>query len=427
MQKVQTVRLPACGHCVALIVMILMAGGSLARAQPQAAHFGRVNAVVSEKFVRKAFTFGSFGEVHSPTIARAADGTLVAAYYGGSEEGEDDQVIYLHRFNPVSQTWGTGQIVHPGTNQKPHFNPVLFQPSVPGTPLILWYKINEPHNWRGVMQTSTDGGQTWSAQIDLPASANSYFNAYGNRFMGPTKNKPLERPDGSLLLGASSEASLPWRIHIEQTPPSSAPDYYKTGYTLIGPLTNPGVGGSTQNQSFIQPAFLHHDAQMQHIQMIARQYIGGPAYTSHSLDGGQTWGAFSKIVIDADSSAGVSWNHPDLGAGIDAVTLTRGPEATRGWHIVVGSDFPGSRHGIGVAVSEDGQFWKRVLQLDFTDPNSPTGGHGGRRMEYPSVFEDVDGMLHIVYTAGDLARGGEGLERNKYHIKHVVLDPHVLI
>src|SRR5690606_27888860 len=81
--------------------------------------------------------------------------------------------------------------VQPTGERLPTWNPVLFQPQ--GGPLYLFYKVGpNPQSWWGMVMTSSDGGQTWSAPHRLP-----------NGILGPIKNKPVELPDGTILAGSS--------------------------------------------------------------------------------------------------------------------------------------------------------------------------------------------------------------------------------
>jgi predicted neuraminidase len=74
-----------------------------------------------------------FSSCHAATIAEAAGGRLLAAWFGGSQEGADDVGIWLSR-RELGAGWSVPECLaaEPGL---PHWNPVLFSPR--GTPLPL--------------------------------------------------------------------------------------------------------------------------------------------------------------------------------------------------------------------------------------------------------------------------------------------------
>ena len=96
---------------------------------------------------------------------------------------------------------------------------------------------------------------------------------------------------------------------------------------------------------------------------------------------------------------------PNPNSGIDAVTLNDGRfllvynPTTKNW---------GNRVPLTVAVSNDGKIWKNVFDLESVkDPKSAEE----EEYSYPSVIQDKNGLVHIVYTW------------NRKTVKYVVLDP----
>jgi len=328
----------------------------------------RDEVVVSEEFVVEVFR----PFVHSATIAETRPGELAAAWYGGSAEGDPDVSIY------VSVNDGTGWSKPVQVDDGAGFacwNPVLFQPSA--GPLLLYYKIGYNwKNWKGYVRTSTDGGKTWSERIRLPKTDDPYLSSYGGGFVGPIKNKPLEFPDGTLLCGSSTEDNG-WRAHLER-----ARGDYITDFELVGPISPTELG-------VIQPAFLVLSPDYMSLRIICRHQSGGSPKTSRSDDGGETWGPWEDLAL-----AGVST------AGLDAVTLKNGMHLlaySRGF----------KRRFLALAVSFDGETWiEAVPELD---------SRLFLKMDYPSIIETSDGMVHLVYSWAGHSK-----------IKHVVIDPGAL-
>eukprot|EP00951_Prasinocladus_malaysianus_P010826 scaffold79773_cov47-Prasinocladus_malaysianus.AAC.1 len=91
---------------------------------------------------------------HASTVIELEFGELLAAWFGGSWEGNDDIGIWLSR-----------------------------------------YKVGkEPENWEGRLKRSGDYGATWGPDEILP------FGIFG-----PVKNSPIILPDGTILAGSGDE------------------------------------------------------------------------------------------------------------------------------------------------------------------------------------------------------------------------------
>lgn len=307
-----------------------------------------------------------FPQCHASTIDETPGG-LVAAWFGGTKEGNKDVGIWVSR--KESGTWtepvevATGK--SPDGQQHPCWNPVLFQPQ--SGPLLLFYKVGpSPSTWWGMLIRSDDGGKTWSEPQRLPEG-----------MAGPIKNKPVMLSDGRLLCGSSTE-DQGWRVHMEWTP-----DLGRT-WEKTGPLNDPDRVGA------IQPAILkHRDGKLQ---MLCRTKQGKIS-EAWSSDGGRKWTEMTLTEL------------PNPNSGIDAVTLADGR------HLLVYNPtsppegkWGGPRSPLSVAVSEDGKTWKAALVLE----NEPG------EYSYPAVIQAKDGLVHITYT----------WRRQK--VKHVVVDPSTL-
>jgi len=326
--------------------------------------------VVLEEFVGNEFS--AFN--HASSIAETHNGVLVVTWYGGSSEGADDVSIWVS-YND-GNGW-SGRIEVDDGSGDATWNPVLFQPSE--GPLLLFYKYSgSPSSWRGAVRKSYDDGATWSDRILLPVCTDSYLSSYGGRFTGPVKNRPLELPDGSLLCGSSTEHDG-WWVHMEIAQPD-----YTSDYELIGP-----IGG----HEAIQPTFLVHDDECTTIQALCRAPgSGSPTPVTWSYDAGQSWTSLSTIGLETSK-------------GLDAVTINNLNSLQNRWHILAYN--PSGRYPLRIATSQDGINWDvAVSSLDDGDGS----------MDYPAIIQTSDRMLHLTYSW-----------QNKVKIKHVVLNPYILL
>jgi len=296
---------------------------------------------------------------HASTIAETPT-SLVAAWFGGSDEGNKDVGIWVARrgrdgwTKPVEVFNG----VQSDGTRHPCWNPVLFQQ--PNGPLRLFFKVGpKPNAWWGMHSTLTDDGATWSPAERLPG-----------KILGPIKNKPVLLPDGVLLCPSSTEEpALGWRVLMERTP-----DWGKT-WGQIGPINEKSFGA-------IQPTILRWGPGR--LQILCRTRGAHKIGESWSTDEGKTWSPMQPTTL------------PNPNSGIDAVMLRDG----RG--LLIYNHTPIGRSPLNVAVSSDGKAWQAGPVLE----NTPL-----REFSYPAVIQTADGLVHVTYT--------DGRER----IKHVVVDP----
>jgi predicted neuraminidase len=278
-------------------------------------------------------------QCHASTIEWTPGG-LVAAWFGGTEEGHDDVGIWLSRH--VDGAWTTPREVA-RDEEHPCWNPVLFR-TADGA-LQLYYKAGpSPREWWGMVMESADDGGTWSTPRRLPGD-----------LLGPIKNKPVALGDGVVLAGSSTEHAG-WRVHMERST-----DGART-WTKGDPLHE------GKEIAAIQPTVLPHaDGR---VQILCRSQQDRIA-ESWSKDRGLTW---SPMVLTG---------LPNPDAGIDAVALEDGRlllaynAATEG------------RENLSVAVSADGRTWKEEVIVLENQPGE---------YSYPAVIQAPDGTVHITYT-----------------------------
>jgi len=281
---------------------------------------------------------------HASTIEETTAGQLVAAWFAGADEGEDDVGIWVSRLE--NGTWSRPVEVADGVmspqKRYPCWNPVLFQPR--NAPLVLFFKVGPtPDQWWGETIISTDEGKTWTGRRRLPAHV-----------MGPIKNKPIQLADGRVLCGSSSEHDG-WQVHVEIT--SDARDW-----SVVGPLND------ADRISVIQPTLLTYpDGRLQMLCRTRREHFIAQCW---SQDGGKTWGEMTATTL------------PNPNSGIDAVTLADGRQ------LLVFNNTQRGRTPLNVAISSDGKQWNVVETLE-TQPGE---------YSYPAVIQSSDGLVHIPYT-----------------------------
>lgn len=341
-----------------MIVSLLELGVALL---PAAAVTAPPMPVVAREFV---FERAPFASAHASTIVEA-DGGLVAAWFGGTDEGRPDVGIWLSRRE--GDRWSppveVARCVDGDGAPLPCWNPVLFQPS--RGPLLLFYKAGpSPREWWGLARTSADAGRSWSAPVALPPGT-----------LGPIRAKPVELPGGGVLCGSSTEHDG-WVVHMERWTPGdlAAP----AAWSRSAPLNDP------RQFAAIQPTILPHSPGELQVLCRSRQGVITQAW---SADGGRTWGPMSATTL------------PNPSAGIDAVRLADGR------FLLAHNPTASGRGTLVLAVSSDGRDWRTAVVLE---------DDGAGEYSYPAIVQSRDGLVHVTYTW------------RRERIRHVVVAPAAL-
>jgi predicted neuraminidase len=314
------------------------------------------------------YTQAPYPQCHSSTIVETKSG-LVAAWFGGTKEGNPDVGIWISRlvggkWTPVVEVANGAETEDPRVNC---LNPVLFQ--VPNGPLLLFYKTGK---WWAYVKRSHDDGLTWSKPERLY-----------NGLFGPVKNKPVLLSDGAILSPTSTEHTgidgRMWRVHFERSTNGGQ------SWQFIGPVNDGGVIDA------IQPSILFHPNKR--LQALGRT-SQGKLFEIWSNDEGRSWGEMTLM------------NLPNPNSGTDALTLRDGR------HVLVynhTSQRPEGKNGprspLNVVVSSDGKKWQAALVLE----NQPG------EFSYPAIIQTSDGLVHITYTW------------KRQTIRHVVVDAAKLV
>jgi predicted neuraminidase len=309
----------------------------------------------------------SFASSHASTVVELKDGSLMAAWFGGSDEGNPDVAIWGSRIaSGRSAAWSppTELAREPGV---PCWNPVLFHTK--DGRLWLYYKFGpSPSTWVAARRYSDDEGRTWSPAEHLPAG-----------LIGPVRAKPLVLEDGTIVSGSSTEAYQSWAVWIERSA-----DGGKT-WTRIGPMVPPAtrstndrgsennstIRQSRQNQTtgIIQPSVISLGGR--HLRFYARSTTNiGHIAVADSFDDGVTW--TTPRLLDL----------PNPNSGIDAVALKDGRV------VLVFNNTSTGRTPLNLAVSRDGEHFTIFDTLE-DQPGE---------YSYPAVIQGNTGDLCITYT-----------------------------
>ena len=128
-----------------------------------------------------------FPRAHASTIVEATDGTLIAAWFGGSGEGHEDVGVWSSR-KLRGGVWSPPVQLYKEPDQ-PAWNPVLFRGD--GDTIWLYFKIGpSPRAWSGAYMKSTTSGEQWTEPAWLPAG-----------MLGPVRAKPIRLAGGDILAG----------------------------------------------------------------------------------------------------------------------------------------------------------------------------------------------------------------------------------
>jgi len=288
---------------------------------------------------------------HASTVLPLADGTVLAAWFGGTKEKDDDVEIFIAKRSPDGR-WSEPVAVTE-RDDIAHWNPVLHERE--NGEIILYYKYGrEIADWITKYVVSRDSGLTWSAPEELVPGDTS-----GGR--GPVKNKCIRISDGRLLAPASTEQHRKWIPFVDISPDDGI-SWSRCENMLIPTYKGRKVG-------LIQPTLWQDTTGRIHAFM---RSDAGAIYESRS-DDGVSWSKPARTRL------------PNNNSGIDLVA----DEEKRVWLIYNPVDVNwGVRHPLSLAVSVDnGKHFREVLV--------PEPGNG--EFSYPAIT-CRDRVLYITYT-----------------------------
>ncbi|MGN1315787.1 MAG: exo-alpha-sialidase [Acutalibacteraceae bacterium] len=291
---------------------------------------------------------------HASTVLPLPDGNVVAAWFGGTKEGNDDVKIWVSvRENGK---WARPYSIAVKGESLPHWNPVLFLRE--NGEIILYFKYGKPiPKWVTYYCISNDGGKSFSEpKVLVP------YDKDGGR--GPVKNKAIRLKDGTVIAPASKESLRgSWKCFVDISKDDGLS--FEHSNFVLRPKKN------LKTVNMIQPTLWEND---KGIHMLVRTN-SGYIYRSDSKDGGKTWCKAYETAM------------PNPNSGIDLVRLDNGilvlimNPISENW---------GDRAPLVLMYSEDGV----DTFTEFFKCEETTGDH---EFSYPAITA-VGNTLHITYT-----------------------------
>lgn len=299
---------------------------------------------------------------HASTVLPLPDGSVVAAWFGGTKEGKTDVDIWYCKRN--ENGWGTPKSVC--RNKKiPHWNPVLFLKE--NGDILLFFKVGKSiPSWRTFVSVSTDSGESFGTPTELVKG-----DASGGR--GPVKNKCLRLSDGRILAPASTE-NRGWNCFVDTSFDEGAT--WQKGAKIkterIAPILN-SLNEHTSNLiPMIQPTLWESTEGKVH--MLTRTAVG-KAYRSDSDDFGKNWCTAYPTTL------------PNNNSGLD---LVKTPDGSLYLLSNPVSENWGERSPLTLQKScDNGATWETVLVLEEEKKDS--------EFSYPAI-EYSNGALYLTYT-----------------------------
>ncbi len=295
---------------------------------------------------------------HASTVLPLPDGSVVAAWFGGTKESADDVDIWFSRRD--SSGWSTPSKIS-RSGRMPHWNPVLFLRK--SGEILLFFKVGKHiPSWRTFVSVSTDGGRSFGEPRELVEHDRS-----GGR--GPVKNKCIRLSDGRILAPASREAGN-WRCFVDASfDEGEAWRKCPVIKTERSPVKNEN---GSYKVPMIQPTLWESEAGKVH--MLTRTSVGR-IYRSDSDDYGESWCRAYPTDL------------PNNNSGIDLVKTPNGDiylvsnPVSENW---------GERSPLTLSKSSDnGKSWQTVMTLEEEKLDS--------EFSYPAI-EYLGGSLFITYT-----------------------------
>lgn len=300
---------------------------------------------------------------HASTVLPLDNGEVLASWFGGTEEGKSDVVIWVAKKS--NDKWGEPVRIC-AQEDVAHWNPVLFKKK-DGT-VCLYFKVGVTIKlvWKTFVVYSKDNGETWSEAKELVEGDIS-----GGR--GPVKNKSIYISNGDILAPASHEPKPKWFAFVD----ISKDD----GETWEASEYVPNKTDDDSLLNLIQPTLWESEPGKIHMLLRSNlDYI----YRSDSNDYGRTWSnAYSTGLYNPNS-------------GIDAVKMDNGTimllynPTQNNW---------GHRTPLNLSYSTDnGKTWTLLKTLEDVE----AGKEEEAEFSYPAITA-LGNKLYMTYTYNRLS------------------------
>jgi predicted neuraminidase len=279
-----------------------------------------------------------FDSCHASTLVRLDNGDILAAWFGGSWEGNADVAIWMAR--RTSAGWQRPFVV---ADQwcVPLWNPSLFRRS-DGRILLFYKEAKTIPQWKTMLKYSDDGGKSFSKPRQLV-----------NDVMldrGPVKNKCIYLSDGSIAAPGSTEPAGAeiWDSFVDIS--RDGGETWEQGSFI--PLRRADIRTrdfapdirKCYGKGLIQPALW--ESSPGHVHALMRS-SSAAIFRSDSADGGKTWCCAYNTGLPNNNS-GIDLSKLDGGE----ILLISNP---------VGKDW-GPRTPLTLSCSDDnGKTWKELF------------------------------------------------------------------
>lgn len=292
---------------------------------------------------------------HASTVLPLSEGKVMAAWFGGTEEGNDDVKIWVSIRD--SEKWAEPYSIAVDGEVLPHWNPVLFRRQ--NGEIILYFKYGKPiPNWVTYYCISTDEGKSFSRPQELVAGDRD-----GGR--GPVKNKPIRLSDGVVVAPASKETiTRNWKCFVDISCDDGLT--FEHSNFVLRPKKNLKTVG------MIQPTLWEDDNGGLHMLIRTDE---GHIYRSDSKDRGRTWcKGYATELLNPNS--GIDLDRHENGNVYLVMNPTTGKWGDRAPLVLLES-------------TDNGDTFEEIFKCEST-----TGDH---EFSYPAIVTDGN-TLHITFT-----------------------------
>ncbi len=332
-----------------------------------------------------------FPHNHAAQIVTLSNGDLLCTWFGGSCEGKPDISIHCSRLEAKETQWSTPELLSDDMSRSEQ-NPILFEVE-PGKLWLIYTAQLGIHQNTAVVRwrQSYDYGYTWSPSEDM-------FDSMGLFVRHP----PVQLPNGVILLPA---------YYCKP----SASGFLGEDYSVIKRSEDGGASWSEveipKSVGLVHMSLVLVDSEK--LVGFFRSRQADFIYKTVSQDYGKTWSvpvatelpnnnSSLQCTVLQDGRLAMVYNHvnkymapPKVQSPpwFDSDDMKQIAEPSAGNSEKLSAIWGVKRNPLVLAISKDrGDSWKIVKEL------SPSVYVEDSEFSYPSICQDVDGVIHIAYT-----------------------------